>query len=79
MNQTLHLEQRHERRWGLLRLALSFLQVFGASTAVGLLLQIGVTRLTLLAVVLTGLCTTTSILLFGGRHARRESAPHRRR
>jgi hypothetical protein len=58
------------------RLGLSFLQVFGASLGVGLLLQAGATWLTLLVVVLTGLCTVASLVLPGGRLARRQSAPH---
>lgn len=72
-------ERRRERRWAMVRLGLGFLQVFGASLGLGLLLQLGVTRLALVVVVLTGLCTTASVLLFGGRHARRQSAPQRRR
>jgi hypothetical protein len=64
-----------ERRWALLRLFLSFVQVFGASLGAGLILQGGVTPLALLVVSLTGLCTTASILLFGGRHSRSHSAP----
>ena len=63
----------------MVRLGLSFLQVFGASLSLGLLLQLGVTRITLVVVVLTGLCTTASVVLFGGRHARRQNAPQSRR
>ena len=59
-----------ERRWALLRLVLGFLQVFGASLGVGLLVQTGVTRVSLLVVTLTGLCTTVSVLLFGGRRSK---------
>jgi hypothetical protein len=67
-----------ERRWALLRLALGFLQVFGASLGAGLLLMVGATGLTLLVVLLTGLCTTASILLFAGRSPR-HGTPSRRR
>jgi hypothetical protein len=59
-----------ERRWALLRIALGFLQVFGASVAFGLLLQTGVTRLALIVVTATGLCTTLSVVLFGGGRRR---------
>lgn len=59
-----------ERRWALLRLVLGFLQVFGASLAFTLLLQTGVTRLALIIVTATGLCTTLSVVLFGGRRRR---------
>ena len=48
-----------------------FLQVFGASLGVILLIETGVTRLTLLVVALTGLCTTVSVLLFGSLRSRR--------
>ena len=68
-----------ERRWAVLRLVLAFLQVFGASLGVSLLFQVGAAPVTLLVVVLTGLCTTASVLLFGGRNARRESAPPAKR
>lgn len=56
-----------ERRWALVRVALGILQMFGASMGAVLLFQTGVTRLSLLVVVITGLCTTLSVLLFGGR------------
>lgn len=72
-------DQARERPWGIARLVLGFLQVFGASLGVGLLFQVGVTRLTLLVIVLTGLCTTASVLLFGGRPVHSTSAPGRRR
>jgi hypothetical protein len=63
-------ERPSQRRWALLRLVLGFLQVFGASLGVGLLLQTGVTTLSLLVVTLTGLCTTVSVVLFGGRRSK---------
>lgn len=68
-----------EWSWAVLRLLLSFLQVTGASLGIGLLFNTGVTRLALTVVIVTGLFTTLSVLLFGGRNARRESAPRRRR
>jgi hypothetical protein len=76
---TLDVERARERRWAFLRLGLATAQVFGASLGAGLLLSTGPTRSTLLVIVLTGLCTTVSVLLFGGRQARRSSAPGRRR
>jgi hypothetical protein len=54
----------------MLRLVLGFLQVFGATLGMGLLLLTGVTSLSLLVVTLTGLCTTVSVLLFGGRRSK---------
>jgi len=72
-------DQARERPWGIVRLVLGFLQVFGASLGAGLLFHVGVTRLTLLVIVLTGLCTTASVLLFGGRPAQSTSAPRRHR
>ena len=76
MNRNAHaVSPDRERRWAVLRLVLAFLQVFGASLGVSLLFQVGAAPVTLLVVVLTGLCTTASVLLFGGRNARRGSAP----
>jgi hypothetical protein len=74
MKKTSDAVRGRERRWALLRLLLGVLQVFGASLGAGLILQIGVTSLTLLVVLLTGLCTTASILLFGGRRSRPDGA-----
>ena len=51
-------------------MVLGLLQVFGATVSLLLVLQLGVTRLTLTVVVATGLCTSLSVLLFGGRDAR---------
>ena len=56
-----------ERRWAVARLVLGFAQVFGAAFAATLLVQAGVTRIALLVVTLAALCTTVSVLLFGGR------------
>jgi len=49
------------------RLVPGFAQVFGAAFAATLLVQAGVTRIALLVVTLAALCTTVSVLLFGGR------------
>ena len=59
-----------ERRWALIRVALGILQMFGASMGAVLLFQTGVTRLSLLVVVITGLCTTLSVFLFGRRNSK---------
>jgi hypothetical protein len=53
----------------LLRLALGILQVLGATLAMVLLLSVGVTRVSITVVVIMGLFTTLSVLLFGSRYA----------
>jgi hypothetical protein len=68
---------RSERRWALVRLTLGVLQMTGAALALGLLAAGGVTQASLTVVVLTGLMTTISVLLFG-RRAPRANAGHRR-
>jgi hypothetical protein len=60
-----------KRPWASVRLALGFLQMFGAVFSVTLLFQTGVTAHTLLAVAITGVLTTVSILLFGARRSER--------
>jgi hypothetical protein len=60
-----------DRRWAVVRILLGFLQIFGASLGVILLIETGVTRLSLLVVALTGVCTTVSVLLFGSLRPRR--------
>ena len=69
-------QDRWERRWALVRLTLGFFQMTGAALALGLLASGGVTRASLTVVVLTGLMTTISVLLFG-RRAPRPTANHR--
>jgi hypothetical protein len=71
------MKQRHllsrdrvERRWAVFRIVLGQLQIFGATVALVLLFQVGVTPLSLAVVVATGLCTSVSVLLFGSRMAR---------
>jgi hypothetical protein len=56
-----------ERRWGFVRLVLGVLQVFGAALTLTLLALTGMSQLSLGAAIATGLFTTISILLFGGR------------
>ncbi len=56
-----------ERRWAIVRILLGFGQVFGASLSLGLLIKTGINKLSLGSAVVTGLLTTVSVLLFGGR------------
>jgi hypothetical protein len=70
-------QDRWKRRWAIVRLTLGILQMTGAALALGLLAAGGVTRASLTVVVLTGLMTTLSVLLFGPR-APRPNADHRR-
>jgi hypothetical protein len=59
-----------DRRWGFVRLALGGLQMTGATAAMLLLVREGVTPLSLGIVVVTGLCTTVSVVLFGSDRPR---------
>ena len=54
-----------QRRWAIVRLILGFLQMAGAAFTLALLLETGVNKFSLAAVVATGLLTTISVLLFG--------------
>lgn len=54
-----------ERRWAILRLALGLLQIVGAGFSLALLVEAGVSSLSLASVAVTGLLTTLSVLLFG--------------
>ncbi len=65
---------RNIRRWAAVRLILGFLQMFGAMFSVTLLVRTGVTALALIAVAVTGVLTTVSILLFGARRSKREGS-----
>ena len=55
---------RSARRWAHARFVLGFLQMFGAAFSLGLLVFGGVTPLALSVVLITGIFTTVSILLF---------------
>jgi hypothetical protein len=55
---------------GLVRLVLGCAQMAGATAALLLLIQVGVTPLSLGVVVVTGLCTTVSVLLFESNRPR---------
>ena len=52
------------RRWAVVRLILGFLQMFGAAFSVVLIVYIGITPMTLTAVIVTGMFTGISMLLF---------------
>jgi hypothetical protein len=70
---------RRERRWATARLVLGFLQIVGAGFSLGLLAKVGVTNLSLTSAAITGLLTTLSVLLFGGRKHRPAENQHERR
>jgi len=58
---------RRQRAWAVVRLALGIAQMMGAVGTFYLLLQTGLSALSLGGVVITCLLTTTSVLLFGRR------------
>ncbi len=62
---------RSERRWAWVRLSLGLIQMFGAVFSVTLLVYTGVSVLALSSVIITGVFTTASILLFGARRFKR--------
>jgi hypothetical protein len=55
---------RSARRWAHVQFILGFLQMFGAAFSLGLLVFGGITALALSVVLVTGILTTVSILLF---------------
>ena len=65
---------RNIRQWPVVRLILGFLQMFGAVFSVTLLVRTGVTAIALIAVAVTGVLTTVSVLLFGARRSKREGS-----
>ena len=60
------MNYRDTRRWAVARLALGFLQMFGAVFWATLVIANGLTSLALTAALITGLLTLFSTLLFGG-------------
>lgn len=74
---TLRMLDRSAMRWAHIRFILGFLQMFGAAFSLGLLVFGGVTPLALSSVLITGIFTTVSILLFRV-WKRGELAPGRR-
>jgi hypothetical protein len=69
------LEKRRQLSWALIRLTLGFLQITGAVASLVLLVETGVSTISLASVVLTGLFTTFSVLLFGRRTTRWPDSP----
>jgi hypothetical protein len=59
-----------ERRWAILRLFLGTVQIVGSTASLVLLILTGVNVWSLSGVVVTGLFTTVSVLLFGARKGR---------
>ena len=55
------------------RFILGGLQMFGAVVSAVLLLTVGVARVSLIAVTVTSLLTTVSVVIFGGHRTRRRS------
>ena len=60
------MNYRDTRRWAVARLALGFLQMFGAVFSATLIIQNGLTSLALASALTTGLLTLLSTVLFGG-------------
>lgn len=58
---------RGSRRWAIVRVLLGLAQITGATVALQLLLQSGFGRWSFGALMMTGACTTASLLLFGNR------------
>lgn len=58
-------QRMKERRWATVRLALGVTQMVGATVALVLLVQSGVSRASLTAVVLASSATALSVMLFG--------------
>ena len=63
------MEVTRTRRWAVARLILGMLQIFGAVVSLVLLLQTGFNTVSVGSVVITGLLTTVSVLLFGSRRS----------
>jgi hypothetical protein len=65
-----HDRRRREVRWAIVRLVLGQAQMIGAVVSAYLLISTGMNEVSLGAVVVTCLCTTVSVLLFGRRSAK---------
>ena len=61
------LQAGKEQRGAVVRVVLGLLQMAGATFSLALLIEGGVNKLSLISVAITGLLTTVSVLLFGGR------------
>lgn len=66
-------------QWAALRLILGLLQMGGAALSMALLLNTGLNTRSLTCVVITGLFTTLSVLLFGSRQPSLPTTQIRRR
>jgi hypothetical protein len=73
------LDKRRQLSWALIRLTLGFLQMMGAVASLLLLVKTGVSTVSLASVVVTGLFTTFSVLLFGRRAPRWSSSQSERK
>jgi len=60
-------QRKHEIAWAIVRLALALIQIIGATASVLLLISTGASRLTLFMVIVTGLFTLGSRILFSPR------------
>jgi hypothetical protein len=60
--------------WGIIRSLLGFAQMLGATVSLILLFVTGVNTYTLSGVIITGVLTTISVLLFGGRRGDKDNA-----
>lgn len=63
-------KEKHEpgKAWAVVRMVLGLAQMMGAEASLYLLLQTGMSTLSLGAVVITRLLTTSSVLLFRSAH-----------
>jgi hypothetical protein len=59
-----------ERRWAWIRFSLGMMQMFGVVCSITLLVETGVSKAVFIIIVITGLLTTISILLFGARRSK---------
>ena len=64
-----------ERRWAAVRMALGLGQMFGALFAVVLLVSSGITRIALVATLLTCVLTIISVILFGAHKTHDQIRP----
>jgi hypothetical protein len=64
-----------ERRWALVRILLGWAQMFGAAFSFVLLITTGVSQASSIAVVVTAVLTTISVLLFGAKNASKNRRP----
>ena len=59
-----------DTKWGVVRMCLGLAQMAGATVAMVLLIDTGVSTSSLLATVVACALTTVSVLLFGSKHPR---------